>query len=252
MKFEDWTREPFLRDLGEEIKIKEVTKAVHDYFNYRNIEQSLDQKKYIINYILDNLKSFPFAKTSFISWSMMKFADPKNNNISASLFYSVMGVAYKSELYRSIVNQYQKSIEQNMISQETEESKAERNRIARKESFEKISQLVNEGKIDYNHVLWLNTINYIINDLKYRPDKELILKFNELAIKHVTKDLKVIHADDNSEKDERKRAFQFLAEILTNEIETPELKSLIVLQRRKMICEDYIFDTSVARLSNER
>ena len=242
MIFENWNKEPFLRDLTEEIKIKEISKVVHDYFDYRNIEQSLEQKKYIINYILDNLKSFPFAKTSLISWSMIKFADPKNNNISASLFQQLIDIGYKSELYRSFINQYYSQIEKNMISSESQETKDERNRIARKESFDKISQLVKSGKTDYTHVLWLNCMNYIGNDLQYRPDQETIDKFQQLAIKHVTKDLKVIQADDNTSRDERSKAFTYLSEIYNNEIEQAELISMIKLQRRKMICEDYIIN----------
>ena len=111
-----------------------------------------------------------------------------------------------------------------------------------KEDYEHIAELVNHNKCTYYDNSWGGAIEYIMKDLKYRPNNDLISKFNTLAIKYVTKDLKVIHVDDNIESDKRDKAFQFLAEILTNEIDDPELKSLIDLQRRKMICEDYIIN----------
>lgn len=69
------------------------------------------------------------------------------------------------------------------MEQESESSKADRNKQARIESFEKIREMVNSGEINYNHVLWLNAINHIIKDLEYRPNPELVKEFNEKAIK---------------------------------------------------------------------
>ncbi len=242
MKIEQWNEEPFLRDLEIENQIILVTKAIHDYLDYRNIEQDKTQKLKLIKFVLEGLKRFPLAKTSFIIWSLEKFADKSNSNISAFMVMGAIEEGYKNDLYKSFIKQYLTTKQNSMVEQESESSKSERNRIARKESFDKISEMVNSGKTDYEHVLWLNCMNYIGNDLKYAPDQSIIDRFQTLAIKHITKDLKVIQADDNTKRDEKTKVFTYLAEIYNNQIEQPELISMIKLQRRKMVCEDYIFN----------
>jgi hypothetical protein len=111
MKYEQWAVEPFIRDFDTRINKEvnpdildtEITRIIHNYLSFRNIQQSETQKAEMIAIILHEIINFPFLKSYTIRWALNEFTDLTNQNVSAAVLIGMIKKGYSHEKHKEVL-----------------------------------------------------------------------------------------------------------------------------------------------------
>lgn len=225
-----WNEDKFLNDLSDEDRIYEINSVLAEYYSLRNISCDQSQKKVISKEIFQwsKLPGNKHLKPSFMIWALRKYSDLSNSNISALQVLEWLRRGVSDDLYRKVYFDY---LDSKALPRASNDVKNEESRML---AYQKIKEMVLNGKIDYDSGWWIPAINYLAKDLKYMPEKNIIEKYQDIAKKtylcKVNEDL--TFETSNSVRAELNRIKQKIES-------TGESEGVKVL-RRKLILENYI------------
>lgn len=239
MTYEFWKQEPLLREVEINKRIDIITGIISRYLAYRNISNSPEQQAIISNAINIELIRMPYLKKITVRWALHKFTDMANSNISAALIIDYLRKGYNHELHKEILKQWHKDEVDNRIPEITDSAKEEKNKEARKLAFDLATESVKNNLVNLDDWFWKNTYLYLAKDLEFRPDQEILDRFEKMAIEMIEKEIKAELANPDLNRDKRSKSTKHLSELLTLE-KDPELKSRIDLLRKKLITMDFI------------
>jgi hypothetical protein len=241
MKFEIWKSQEFLKNIPKEERAIEVLKVVHNYLDYRNIEQSDKQKSDIVQFILSEILNMVYLKAHTIEWGLKEYSDTNNNSISAAIILAIIKKAYSSLQHKEILEQWEKEDEKNRLSPMTDAQKEDLNRNSRKEDFEKCVEQVKNDNVNFDKLYWVNAIQYLIKDkgLSLTPDQ--LAMYQEKAINIVMEGLKKDLSNVNVRREDRARATILISDLLNRKINDNDLKAKIQVTRQKLVARDYIY-----------
>lgn len=241
MKFEIWVEQEFLRNIPKGQRIIEVLKIIHNYLNYRNIEQSEKQKSDIAEFVLTEILNLVYLKSYTIEWALKEYCDPSNNSISAAVVMGAIKKAYASAQHKEIMEKWEAYDAPNRLAPITDGKREEMNRTARKEFFDKCVEQVKNDKVNFDTLFWHNAIQYLVKDIGLKLTQEQLAPYQERAVQMVMDDLKKELSNVNLRRDERSRATILLADLMDMKIDDSDLKAKINLTRQKLVTMDYIY-----------
>lgn len=240
MTYEIWISEPFLREIELGKRLTTLTKLVHDYCNFRNIEVKEASKIAIVEYIIENQIHTPYLKLCTIKWALDKFTDPTNHNISAFIVFDMIKKAYQNDLHRSIIKRWDTEDEAKRIPQMTESQKEEKKKADRLFAWNIIVDLVKSGDSQFQNSNWIPAIKHLAFGIKYLPDELTQEHFNETAKDIVFAQIEADKQNPSLSKDDRTKTLKDLVLIAANKIQGTDIESRINNLRQRLICEDYI------------
>lgn len=240
MTFESWIKEPFLREIEINKRVIMLSKLIHEYSMFRNIEVKEAQKISIVEYIIENQIYVPHLKLCTIKWAFDKFTDTNNHNISAFIVFELIKKAYQNEFHKAIVKRWDTEDQASRIPQMSESQKEEKKKADRLFAWNIIVDLVKSGDSQYHNSNWIPAIKYLAFDLKYRPDDFVYDGFNTLAVETIVKQIEDDKQNPSLSKDDRSKTLKDLVLIASNKIQGTDIQSRINNLRQRLICENYI------------
>lgn len=251
IQYHSWKDEPFIRDLDQSFKVKEILGIIHKYLEYRNISQTTEQKQNLVEFLIEDLKALPFIKPITITWSLLYFTDPTHNNVAPAVMIDIIKKGYKSESHKMILKTWDEDQEKNRIPEITEAQKQELNDRALKDGWDRAVQAVEELRVNIDDWYWRQAYIYLHKMLEYVPPQDLIDRFNAQAEDDIKKEYERIQSGDVVTKDERAITARHISELTRKSIEDPNLQNKINLLRRKLICLDYLVKAKSIKINEE-
>jgi hypothetical protein len=248
MKYEQWAVEPFIRDFDTRINKEvnpdildtEITRIIHNYLSFRNIQQSETQKAEMIAIILHEIINFPFLKSYTIRWALNEFTDLTNQNVSAAVLIGMIKKGYSHEKHKEVLKLWELADQKNRLPELTEAQKEDLNAKARADSWAVCVDQVANSSVDFENPNWRNAAYYLAKELAYKPNKAITEDFNTLAIQTIKNELKAVTNDLTASREERGKAIANFADLCNLNFEDKDLKGKVDSLRRKMIVRNYI------------
>ena len=240
MIFETWIKEPFLREIEINKRVIMLSKLIHEYSMFRNIEVKEAQKISIVEYIIENQIYVPHLKLCTIKWAFDKFTDTNNHNISAFIVFDLIKKAYQNEFHKAIVKRWDHEDQASRIPQMSESQKEEKKKADRLFAWNIIVDLVKSGDSQFHNSNWIPAIKHLAFGIKYLPDELTHEHFNETAKEIVFRQIEEDKQNPSQSKDDRTKTLKDLVLIAANQIQGTDIESRINNLRQRLICENYI------------
>ena len=239
MEYGLWINEPFLRDLETPKKSLLLIEAISKYAKFRNILIEAKRIVETVDFLLEEIEKIHLLKLYTINYALKKFTDENNQNISAAIILAMIKKAYQTEAHREILKRWDQEEEKNRLAPLDEMQKEQLNKIARWDSWNVCIELCKNGN-DLDNPNWINAIKCLSKDFQYKPDKELIEHFDNIAKGIIFAKVEQDKADVTKSRDQHKVSLKESLLIAANNIEGSDIESRITLLRRKLICKEYI------------
>jgi hypothetical protein len=240
MIFETWASEPFLREVEINKRVILLSKLIHEYSMFRNIEVKEAQKISIVEYIIENQIHVPFLKLCTIKWAFDKFTDTNNHNISAYIVYDLIKKAYQSEVHKQIIKRWDSEDQKNRIAPMTEAQKQDMKREARLVSWNIVVDIVKSGKQEFNNLNWINAIKHLAFEIGFIPEKMDLDHFHDMAMGVIHKEIESDKNNPSLSREDQKKSLKDSLLIVSKQIQGTDIESRINNLRQRLICEDYI------------
>lgn len=230
----NWHNELFFREYEFADANKIIVGCVAEYLYYRNITPTKEQREYIIRFLVDEMRSnkFAYAKPCLVRWSLRKYDDPRNNNLSAGVLFEYIRMGYRSHEYQQLVYAYLES----KTNQLEEKPLSSMNAQAMADAWDKCVESVRSGQVNLDDWFWVLGYRHLARELKYRPDQAIIDRCQEKAQRRAY-DLRKNEAEDLSLKGKHDQARSIIREMEDKSFANGDAVANL---RRKYVALEYI------------